>query len=270
MTYSETKTRILAVSDMHIGAPYSGWTQHIARLERAAAKADHIVLCGDMFEGTMMQSSLKRRIELSRKVLTRLANANPKATVHVIFGNHEEPPIPGPVPEGAGYLKVSQAVREHAATLPNVVVEDKGWVQIGDALFTHGHRELGETEKPPSFIKQMAHLAPNILVPGAPAQALLYPPAKVTAKMHAFLEKLPLSGPVRHVCFGHTHTPYQGYTLEGKTLGGANQDVQFHNLGAAIVGRPSLFQPLVLEQDASGITQRSLRANATESSLRIA
>ncbi|MBY0407789.1 MAG: hypothetical protein K2Q01_08850, partial [Rickettsiales bacterium] len=67
-----------------------------------------------------------------------------------------------------------------------------------------------------------------------------------------------LDGPVHHVLFGHTHAPLQGFRLEGKMLGGAAKDVQFHNLGVAVVGRPSLFQPLMLEQEG-GSTQRITR-----------
>ncbi|MBY0406808.1 MAG: metallophosphoesterase, partial [Rickettsiales bacterium] len=125
--------RIYAVSDMHIGAPYSGWSQHMRRVERGIAQADEVVLCGDMFEGTMMQSGVDYRIRICTNALKKFSAANPKARIHVLFGNHEVPLIAGGSPADAPYLKVADAIRECANGLPNVKVHDKGWVQIGDA-----------------------------------------------------------------------------------------------------------------------------------------
>lgn len=249
--------RIYAVSDLHIGAAYSGWQRDLPRVEAGMRAADESVLCGDVFEGTMMQMPLEARITLAREGLGRLAAANPHGILHVLFGNHEEPLIRGGTPESAPYLEVAKAVREAAKALPNVRIHDKGWLQLGDIVFTHGHRELKLEEPEPSRLRQAADMLPNIALPGYSSSAWIYPTRGVTRRIFDAVKQEKLEGPVRHIVFGHTHAPLKAYPLHGCTLG-AEEDVQMHNLGASIAYRPSVLQPLLFEQDDDGTT-RSVR-----------
>lgn len=221
--------KIFAVSDLHVGAVYSAWKRDMPLVEKGIREADTIVLCGDMFEGTQQLIALNKRVSMVKEVLRDIARINPYAVVHVMFGNHEQPILRGgeAPPEDAHYMEVAKVVRGLADKYSNVVFHERGQVQIGDIVFTHGHREMGFTEDVPNRMSQLSHLPLNYVLPGLGARALVFPTGKTIEAMHQTLSQQTFQQPVNHVVFGHTHGP-MSCTLEGKRLGNSTQDVQFH------------------------------------------
>jgi hypothetical protein len=256
--------RIFAVSDLHIGAPYSGWKRDIGLVKEGIRIADEVVLCGDIFEGTWGLVPLHERISTAKRQLEDMVKvARTYGTkIHLIFGNHEVPLVKGGAPENAPYLEVSKAVLEIVREYPEVIeFHDKGWVQIGDTVFTHGHLQTGFYETVPPLARQLVELPLNIMLPGYAGDRVIFPRDRAHIQLHkAFAEEPQLAGKaISHVVSGHRHapTPVKGIKPKGDLkLGG--EVLNFHDLGAAIWARPALFQPIMMTQDAEGKTTEIL------------
>jgi hypothetical protein len=254
--FSGLLKRIFSVSDAHVGAIYSGGQRAVRIVEAGIRATDESVLKGDMFEGAMKHIRIRTRIAMVDEAIDCWAEAARGKILHVFFGNHEVPVVPGFELDGA--LTVAQHVREHIKQYPHIRFHEKGWLQLGDTLFTHGTREIGFIDKPPRLTRQIAELPLLVGAPGYISRNFLYPHEDVARKIFAAFEKEPgIARPVNHIVYGHTHDPFTGLTIPDLRLGG--KDIQFHNTGAAIIGRPSLFQPLVLSQNAAGVTQEISR-----------
>jgi hypothetical protein len=252
--FSGLLKRIFSVSDAHVGAIYGGGRRGAGIVEAGIRAADISVLKGDMFEGAMQHIPLPRRLIMIDEALDRWAEAGIGKIIHLLPGNHEFPVLPAGS-EVNGTLDVAKHVLERIKRYPHIQFHEKGWVQLGDTLFTHGTKEIKFIDKPPNLRRQRAELPLLIGAPGFVSRHFIYRHKKIARQIFEAFEHDPaVIRPVNHIVYGHTHDPFTGLSIPGLQMGG--NDVQFHNTGAAISLRPRLLQPLYLLQDEAGTTQR--------------
>jgi len=251
---------IFSASDLHIGSPMTH-PETIRAIENGIVHSDIAIFSGDIWEGLARHWPFRKRLQACKHTIERWAKkaamcSTPKWQIY-LDGNHELPVYRnGFVNNEAADLMA--AVKEHGKQFPHVVFHPKHWFQHGDAVFTHGHIELGFIDTPHSWLRSRIERVTELITPGLPTE-LVMPRERTVRLIHKAMESEALEGPVNHIVFGHLHTPFTGVSVPGLRLGG--QDIQFHNSGVSYKPR-KLFNPLFMEFDGdfvSNVRQSNLQ-----------
>lgn len=235
-------SRVCFVSDLHLFANRSSAHDHLDRIRVAAARADHCILGGDIFDFKWSTlGDLQVSVDAAVHWLHDLCVRVPDSRVQFLLGNHDYHP----------------ALIERLPSLATEVHNfewHRFFLRIGDAVFLHGdvadrrmtaqkleerrskwmgHQQRGRfhSRAYDLVVKSRVHL----LVPRA-----VYPRRIVARRILAYLQDIghcPQNG-VRQVCFGHTHLPIADYHYGGLCL---------HNGGAPIGTKK--FRVLEIEVD---------------------
>jgi len=250
--------RIYYDSDLHVGAP-THLKASVKAAQRGIENSDKAIRGGDIVDAAARYPALPIRISHGIEALDRWgeklgANGHTKK-MWMLPGNHEEPVYRNGRGPDTEDQEMNAAIKDHCQQYPHIKFIDKDWVQIGDAIFTHGHKQLGYRDPNPHRLRKWLDRVwdPTKQTIGAGKLIATYlPQEKMVRKLHTAFAKEQLAGPVHHVFFGHTHTPFSGFTVPGLRLGGGTRDVQFHNTGVAMRWRSKLFQPLMVDFDDKG------------------
>ncbi|MFO1094172.1 MAG: metallophosphoesterase [Planctomycetaceae bacterium] len=227
------------VSDLHLFANRSRGARHLNAIRLAAARSQHCILGGDIFD--FKWSTLPagdHTLDAALSWLHDLAISVPDCRVHFLLGNHDYHP---------GLIARLPLL---AQTLPNFEWE-RFFLRKGNTMFLHGdvadrkmtaarleQRRLRFSHKPRNPLQ---HRAYDLLVNSQVHDVLpraVYPKRLVARRILSYLEDIghgPETG-LQHVYFGHTHRAVNGYKHRG---------LEFHN-GGAPIGR-SKYRILELE-----------------------
>lgn len=243
---------VFAASDLHIGSPIA--IKETAQvIERGIHASDISIFCGDIAEGIIRHTPFQERLTACKNAIGRWAEA---ATINggrhtkpqfYLPGNHEIPiHINGKANSEASDL--CAALREHCKTFPHVYFHRQPWMQMGDTIFTHGNRELGFVDtsyyQGKRLVDKYVGLHLQRWAAGRPIELFL-PREEMANRLHRAFLKERFNTPINHIVFGHTHTPFTGFSVPELKLGG--QDIQFHNTGVSY--RRGVFNPLLIEFD---------------------
>lgn len=243
---------VFAASDLHIGSPLTR-REIVEAVKRGIAHSDIGIHPGDIWEGMARFLPLRERLAACKEAVNHWAEESgrhrfPKPQFF-LPGNHEIPTLPN----GAVHVEAADllaALQEHCRQYPHIFLHDEHWLQHGDAVFTHGNKELGWVDYEAGPIRQWADRAIERFTPGLPTE-LARPRERTVRLIHRELAKEQFQGPVNHVVFGHRHTPFTRFTVSPPVLLGG-ETVQFHNPGVAYKPR-NLFYPLFLDYSGGSV-----------------
>lgn len=223
--------RLCTFSDLHLFCRRSHAQLYMDDLCRAARQSDIMVLNGDIIDirWTTLESERETVID-ALNWLDDLTSCNPACQFHYVVGNHDNVQV---------FL---DALRPFAASHPNLTCHGE-MLRLGDCVFLHGdiaHREMSVED----FIRYRDHwlrdnkkgeainlcydIATLCRIPPL-LHRMAFPTKVVVKRIAAYLDEAGLGAAsgVRHVFFGHTHVPVEGYEYDG---------LLFYNGGAAMPG----------------------------------
>jgi UDP-2,3-diacylglucosamine hydrolase len=220
------------VSDLHLLARRSQAHRYQSAIQRAAGKARHFILGGDIFD--FHWSTLgcpQRSVETAMEWLDDLVAGNPDCEFHFVFGNHDY------------NRRFIHAMDKYATSTANLQTH-RYFLRLGDSVFLHGdiadlphlcHEKLeGRRAK---FLRDHHQSPWRHTLYDVAVQARLHrvisrlanPRQRVATRLLAYLRRIghgPDTG-TQHVYFGHTHEPLSDFSVGG---------VKFHNPGAPLAG----------------------------------
>lgn len=237
------------VSDFHLLASRSQLNRYWQGLEQAVARAERLVLGGDIFDFRWARtSSLAGAVREAIGWLEALLQGYPHCQFHFIVGNHDH---------HWGFLcQLDRLAEKHTNFHWHPY-----YFRLGEHIFLHGdvvdRRMSPESlafyrigwQRRPRRGRLMHHLydwwvasrLPRALGP------LVYPKRRVARRIFVYLSRIgqgPAQG-VRHVYFGHIHRSFSGYRYRG---------LIFHNSGASVRGhRFRALEVQLKEPEGSGL-----------------
>jgi UDP-2,3-diacylglucosamine pyrophosphatase LpxH len=252
------KRRIVTLSDLHIGAPYSDPFRDWDAIDAELQKATDIVLNGDIFDfmhfgqwkwgfwkdETYLNDRVTRLLDRAEFFIEAMLETYPQARIHYVLGNHDQ------------LDALYQRMEHMAERYPGRFTVTKKHLVIGDIRFTHGDREIHHngTERTLDTVtvksddgEKIDRIGQVVGCGAAVFSPMLMPIKKTIAALVKSLdaEAQAEEQPIRHVCFGHIHTPY---TITNYPAG----DLHIHITGYAGCGAPHTIQ--CFEQDETGYT----------------
>ncbi len=225
--------RCFFLSDLHLFSRRTDFGRYEATLERAADRADMVVLGGDIFDFKWScYRSLDATIEKAVEWVAGLTDRHPKCSFYYLLGNHDSHP------------RFVSALDRLVFGKPNLQWQPY-WLRFGQTVFLHGdvldggmdHREVDERRKkhsgepvPEAYRHWLYDVAVQVKVHRAVA-TFARRRAWVLKKLSRYLSEQGIDAGqgVRDVYFGHTHRPMSAIRYDG---------LVFHNGGACIKGLP--------------------------------
>lgn len=231
------------VSDLHLFSNRSRGQRHLESIREMAARSRHCILGGDIFDfkWTTLRTC-EATIDAALHWLHDLSVRVPHCQVHFLLGNHDYHP------------ELIDRLPGLAHEVPNFDWE-RYYLRLGDALFLHG--DVADRKMTTARLEQrrlrfrheprgrLHHRAYDLVVHANMHEVVsraLYPKRRVARRIVSYLHHIghgPETG-VRHVYFGHTHRPVNGFEHAG---------LVFHN-GGAPIGRARF---RILELEISGV-----------------
>lgn len=220
--------RICFVSDLHMFANRSRADGYLEALTTVAADRDACILGGDIFDFKWSTlPSTTETINAAVNWLEEFSASLPHCQVHMLLGNHDDHPA------------LTERLPELASSLDNFEWE-RFHLCWGDTVFLHG--DVADRQMTAACLKRrreqfrhgrkspLQHRLYDAVVQARLHQiapTAIYPTRRVARRILAYLRSsgVDVGSQIKHVYFGHTHRPVNGYTCDG---------VQFHNCGAPI------------------------------------
>lgn len=222
------------LSDLHLLSRRSQAERHEEVIFSTAARAETVVLGGDIFDFTWStHPSPQKSVEMAIRWMDRLVGANAACKFHFVFGNHDY------------NRRFISALEEYETSTVNLQ-SHRYVLQLGTSVFLHGdaadrpdmsHTKLEHFRSKylhDELRTPMRHLLYDMAVQARlhrVASKLANPRKRVARRLHSYLQRVghgPEQG-IQHVYFGHTHEPLTNYQFGG---------LAFHNPGAPMAGVP--------------------------------
>ncbi|HEY4759729.1 MAG TPA: metallophosphoesterase [Thermoguttaceae bacterium] len=220
------------VSDLHLFANRSKAWKYLDDLARAARKAEHFVLGGDIFDFSWARTkNHKHTVDRAIAWLRDLACSNPRCIFHFVLGNHDS------------HHEFIDRLADLARELPNFYWH-RYYVRLGNSIFLHGdvadrddhnaeslaaaRQEWLYARRRGPFLSRLYDVAVMTRL-HKPLPHLVYTKRVVARRILSYLQQIGL-GPtagISNVYYGHTHKPIRNYAYGG---------LIFHSGGASIKG----------------------------------
>ncbi|MGA1204287.1 MAG: metallophosphoesterase [Opitutales bacterium] len=218
------------ISDLHLFSHHSRTSLYFDGIERTARTAGIFVLNGDIFDFKWSEHGVfSRSVTAAEHFLERLLEVHPECRFVVLLGNHDAVPP---------YIEALDILQEKH---PNFEWHEFTY-RVADRVFLHGdaihagsnneavRRFRSKFQRPVNGhpLQRMAHSAFHRSHVSWMAFKML-PKRILATRLLAYLENENwLNGNrVRHVHFGHTHSPFDDFKYGGYS---------FHNTGSATHG----------------------------------
>jgi UDP-2,3-diacylglucosamine pyrophosphatase LpxH len=214
------------VSDLHLFAQRSVGDMFLSAMENGARGADFFVLNGDIFDFQWTTlGSVRHSMERAAGWIHELIDSAPRCRFHYVMGNHD------------ALAPFAETLEHLAGEHPNFFFHDS-YVKIGTNLFLHGDLPLCHT---PPRLDRHDYMADVRRRGRFLNQAYrLFVASRLHRRVERFIKRdkcalrictaLRAMPPdqrreVTDIFFGHTHTPFTDFRLNG---------LRFHNTGSAI------------------------------------
>lgn len=222
------KSRVTAISDLHLFAARSRADRIYEDIVREADRTSLLVLNGDIFDFDWSTvGSLDVTIRAASRWLARLAGdcADRGCRIVYLLGNHDD------------FEPWADCCEALAGVHPNLEWSP-AYYRFGGTLFTHGDLLLGPRARTERRLRtevrvRHRHLGnlysavSGLRIPRA--FSLLYHGHRCARLLSRNIHQLhwSLRDGIRHLCVGHTHRPFSGIRVG---------DLIVHNTGSTILG----------------------------------
>ncbi len=227
------------ISDLHLFTPWSAAESNMREIRAAAARAEFLVLNGDIFDFRWSSlPSTEATLAAAEGWLRTFAAEHPQTRIIFVMGNHD------------GFGRFAERLDPLARDLPNFEWH-ASHVRIGTALFAHGdlllrrnpvdpfeRPLLGRIRRKPRAVRRCYRLLHAMRVHRWHTPVVS---SRLCARRILRAVAAARNGEARGVTdvyFGHTHTTFSDYTHRG---------IRFHNTGSMIGGIPWHLMPVRIE-----------------------